>query len=71
MRFRRVRGEKVEAERIDDEENGALVGRLQRAWECWVGARGDGGKREPAKQETTCEKIDSDEMEKGKVKENP
>ena len=71
MGFRRVRGEKVEAERVDDEKDGAFVGRFQRARGCWVGARGDGGKGEPAKQETTREKINSDEMEKGKVKENP
>lgn len=27
MRFRWMRGEKVESERVDDEEDGALVGR--------------------------------------------
>jgi hypothetical protein len=28
MRFRWVRGEKVEAERVDEEEDGAFVGRF-------------------------------------------
>ena len=71
MGFRGVRREKVEAERVDDEEDGAFVGGFQCAWRRWVGARGDGRKGEPAKQETTGEKINSDEMEKGEVEENP
>lgn len=71
MRFRWVRGEKVEAERVDDEEDGAFVGGFQRARRGWIGARGDGGKGQPAKQETTGKKINSDEMKKGEVKENP
>ena len=39
-----VRGEKIEAERIDDEEDGAFVGRRYRAGRCGVCARRDGRK---------------------------
>ena len=42
MRFGWVRGEKVESERVDDEEDGAFVGGGECARRGRVGASGDG-----------------------------
>jgi len=59
----RMRGEKVEAEGVDDEEDGAFVrGRERAESRVGVGAGRDGGEGQPTKQEATREEINPDEM---------